>query len=97
MSLTETQRKWYENTLQMTKQEMEELDRLIEEELAKVKDRLAELQNAQKAPDVRRGLHASRHRQRSRSGRGARVHRLLISGTARRAAAASRGLPGSGR
>jgi hypothetical protein len=49
MSLTETQRKWYENTLQMTKQEMEELDRLIEEELAKVKDRLAELQNAKKA------------------------------------------------
>jgi hypothetical protein len=28
---------------------MEELDRMIEEELAKVKDRLAELQNAKKA------------------------------------------------
>jgi hypothetical protein len=49
MSLTEQQRKFYENTLSVTKQEMEELDRMIEEELAKVKDRLAELQNAKKA------------------------------------------------
>ena len=49
MSLTEQQRKFYENTLVVTKQEMEELDRSIEEELAKVKDRLAELQNAKKA------------------------------------------------
>jgi butyrate kinase len=49
MSLTEQQRKFYENTLQVTKQEMEELDRAIEDELAKVKDRLAELQNAKKA------------------------------------------------
>ena len=49
MSLSEQQRKFYENTLSVTKQEMEELDRMIEEELAKVKDRLAELQNAKKA------------------------------------------------
>jgi ElaB/YqjD/DUF883 family membrane-anchored ribosome-binding protein len=49
MSLTDQQRRFYENTLAVTKQEMEELDRLIEEELAKVKDRLAELQNAKKA------------------------------------------------
>ena len=49
MSLTDQQRKFYENTLEVTKQEMEELDRSIEEELAKVKDRLAELQNAKKA------------------------------------------------
>jgi ElaB/YqjD/DUF883 family membrane-anchored ribosome-binding protein len=49
MNLTEQQRKFYENTLDVTKQEMEELDRHIEEELAKVKDRLAELQNAKKA------------------------------------------------
>ncbi|MEA2694939.1 MAG: hypothetical protein QOJ16_4326 [Acidobacteriota bacterium] len=49
MSLTEQQRKFYENTLDVTKQEMEELDHQIEEELAKVKDRLAELQNAKKA------------------------------------------------
>ncbi|HEX6864932.1 MAG TPA: hypothetical protein VF414_19020, partial [Thermoanaerobaculia bacterium] len=33
----------------VTRQEMDELDHLIEEELAKVKDRLAELQNAKKA------------------------------------------------
>lgn len=49
MTLTEQQRKFYETTLQATTVEMEELDRLIEEELAKVKDRLAELQNAKKA------------------------------------------------
>jgi butyrate kinase len=49
MSLNEQQRKFYENTLTVTKQEIEELDRAIEEELAKVKDRLAELQNAKKA------------------------------------------------
>jgi hypothetical protein len=49
MSLTDQQRKSYEHTLELAKQDMEELDRLIEEELAKVKDRLAELQNAKKA------------------------------------------------
>jgi ElaB/YqjD/DUF883 family membrane-anchored ribosome-binding protein len=49
MTLTDQQRKFYETTLDMTRQEMEELDRQIEEELAKVKDRLAELQNAKKA------------------------------------------------
>jgi hypothetical protein len=49
MTLTEQQRKFYESTLQTTKTEMEELDRLIEEELAKVRDRLAELRNAKNA------------------------------------------------
>ncbi|HWN41322.1 MAG TPA: hypothetical protein VNW71_03835 [Thermoanaerobaculia bacterium] len=49
MTLTDQQKKFYENTLAVTRQEMEELDHLIEEELAKVKDRLAELQNAKKA------------------------------------------------
>jgi len=49
MSLNEQQRKFYENIHSTTRQEMEELDRMIEEELAKVKDRLAELQNAKKA------------------------------------------------
>ena len=49
MALTDTQRKFYENSLQVTKQEIGDLDRSIEEELAKVKDRLAELQNAKKA------------------------------------------------
>ncbi len=49
MALTEQQRSFYENTLAVTKQEISEYDRLIEEELAKVKDRLAELQNDKKA------------------------------------------------
>lgn len=49
MSLTEQQQKFYENTLAVTKQEITELDRQIEAELAKVKERLADLQNAKKA------------------------------------------------
>ena len=44
--LTEQQRKFYETTLQVTRQEISELKEQIEEELAKVKDRIAELQNA---------------------------------------------------
>ena len=49
MSLTEQQRKFYESTLAATRQEIDDLDRMIEEELAKVKDRLAELQDAKRA------------------------------------------------
>lgn len=49
MTLTDQQRKFYENTLSVTKQEIDELDRQIEAELAKVKERLADLQNAKKA------------------------------------------------
>jgi hypothetical protein len=49
MTLTEDQRKFYENTLQVTHHEIEDLDNQIEAELAKVKDRLAELQAAKKA------------------------------------------------
>ncbi|HEX4952198.1 MAG TPA: hypothetical protein VF017_02230 [Thermoanaerobaculia bacterium] len=49
MSLNDQQRKFYESILSTTRQEIEELDRAIEEELAKVKDRLAELQNGKKA------------------------------------------------
>ena len=49
MTLTDQQRKFYESSLAMTKQEISDLDRKIEDELAKVKDRLAELQNAKKA------------------------------------------------
>lgn len=44
--LTDQQRKFYETTLQVTKQEISDLKDQIEEELAKVKDRIAELQNA---------------------------------------------------
>lgn len=49
MGLSEEQRKFYENTLTVTKREIEELDRQIEEVLSEVKDRLAELQNDKKA------------------------------------------------
>ena len=49
MVLSEQQRKFYETTLHTTRAEMEELDRLIEEELAKVRDRLAELRDAKRA------------------------------------------------
>ncbi len=49
MTLSEQQKQFYENTLQVTKQEIDDLDRQIEEELAKVKESLAELQNAKKA------------------------------------------------
>ena len=48
-TLSDNQRKFYENTLGVTKQEISDLDRQIEEELAKVKERLAQLQNAKKA------------------------------------------------
>jgi len=44
--LTEQQRKFYETTLQVTKQEVSDLKDQIEEELSKVKDRIADLQNA---------------------------------------------------
>jgi ElaB/YqjD/DUF883 family membrane-anchored ribosome-binding protein len=44
--LTDQQRKFYENTLQVTKQEINDLKEQIEEELSKVKDRISELQNA---------------------------------------------------
>lgn len=49
MSLTEDQRSFYENTLSVTRKEIEDLDEAIERELAKVKDTLAELQAAKKA------------------------------------------------
>lgn len=44
--LTDQQRKFYETTLQVTRQEIGDLQVQIEEELAKVKDRIADLQNA---------------------------------------------------
>jgi DNA anti-recombination protein RmuC len=49
MTLSPDQRKFYEHTLEMTRREISEVEGQIQEELAKVKDRLAELQNAQKA------------------------------------------------
>jgi len=49
MSLSPEQKKFYENTLTVTKREIVQLEEQIQAELAKVKDRLSELQNAQKA------------------------------------------------
>ncbi|HYM61201.1 MAG TPA: hypothetical protein VEZ11_09940 [Thermoanaerobaculia bacterium] len=45
-AITDQQRKFYETTLQVTRQEINDLKDQIEEELGKVKDRIAELQNA---------------------------------------------------
>jgi hypothetical protein len=47
--LTEQQKQKYEVTRQMAKEELEQLDREITAELAKVKDKLLELQQAKKA------------------------------------------------
>jgi len=44
--LTDQQRKMYEDVLQMSRQEINDLKDQIEEELSRVKDRIAELQNA---------------------------------------------------
>lgn len=49
MSLTDAQRTHYEEILKMERQTILQLDRAIEEELAKVKDTLAELQTSKKA------------------------------------------------
>ena len=49
MSLTDEQRKLYEKVLAETRVEIDDLDRQIEEEMRKVKERLAELQNAKNA------------------------------------------------
>jgi ElaB/YqjD/DUF883 family membrane-anchored ribosome-binding protein len=49
MSLSDDQRKFYENTRKVTKAEIDELEGDIQAELSKVKERLADLQNAQKA------------------------------------------------
>ncbi|MCC6128716.1 MAG: hypothetical protein IT186_02210 [Acidobacteria bacterium] len=49
MPITDEQRKFYENSMKFAKKEISDLEAMIQEELAKVKERLAELQNAQKA------------------------------------------------
>ena len=49
MALSDSQKQFYENTLKMTRQQIDDTEGQIQEELAKVKDRLADLQNAQKA------------------------------------------------
>ena len=49
MTITSDNQEFYEQTLAVTKKEIAQLDSEIEAELAKVKDRLAELQTAKKA------------------------------------------------
>jgi gas vesicle protein len=47
--LTDQQRKFYEETRRVTKQEIADLENQIQEELQRVKQRIADLQGAQKA------------------------------------------------
>lgn len=47
--LTESQKKFYEEALQQTKREVQEIEGQIQEELTRVKERIADLQIAQKA------------------------------------------------
>lgn len=47
--LTEQQKQRYEQTRQMAQEELQDLDKEISAELAKVKDKLLELQQAKKA------------------------------------------------
>ena len=49
MALTKEQQQFYQTTLDMTRKQIGDLNAQIEEELAKVKERLAELQNAKNA------------------------------------------------
>jgi len=49
MPLSKEQEQFYQTTLEMTRKQIGELNTQIEEELAKVKVRLAELQNAKNA------------------------------------------------
>jgi hypothetical protein len=49
MALTDDQAKFYRQTMTMTRQQIDDLNRQIEDELAKVKERLAELQAAKNA------------------------------------------------
>lgn len=49
MSLSEGQKKFYEDAMQQTKTEIEELESQIQEELEAVKQRISDLQAAQKA------------------------------------------------
>jgi ElaB/YqjD/DUF883 family membrane-anchored ribosome-binding protein len=48
-TLNDHQRKFYEETCEVTKHEIADLENQIQEELQRVKQRIAELQGAQKA------------------------------------------------
>jgi Tfp pilus assembly protein PilP len=47
--LSDAQKKFYEDALKTTKGEIQDLENLIQEELARVKQKIADLQAAQKA------------------------------------------------
>jgi hypothetical protein len=49
MPLSKDQAEFYERTLEMTRRQIADLDAQIEEELSRVKERLADLQNAKNA------------------------------------------------
>jgi ElaB/YqjD/DUF883 family membrane-anchored ribosome-binding protein len=49
MALSDEQARFYRQTMEMTKQQINDLNGQIEEELAKVKERLADLQSAKNA------------------------------------------------
>jgi len=49
MSLSKDQQQFYQHTLDMTRKQIDDLNGQIETELAKVKERLADLQNAKNA------------------------------------------------
>jgi hypothetical protein len=49
MALSKDQTEFYERTLDMTRRQIQDLNGQIEEELARVKERLAELQSAKEA------------------------------------------------
>lgn len=49
MALSKEQTQFYQQTLEMTRRQISDLNNQIEDELARVKERLAELQNAKNA------------------------------------------------
>jgi hypothetical protein len=49
MALSKDQAQFYQHTLEMTRKQIIDLNGQIEEELAKVKERLADLQNSKNA------------------------------------------------
>ena len=49
MALSKDQAQFYQTTLEMTRKQINDLNGQIEEELAKVKERLADLQNSKNA------------------------------------------------
>ena len=49
MSLSDAQKEFYEEALKQTKSEIKEIENQIQEELAAVKQRIADLQSGQKA------------------------------------------------